>query len=102
MGDGDKTDIETLRRNLLAALGKIPGMAPGSRWRHYRGALYYVRGFYLHEATGEPCVLYRPDDGDWPSWGRRMAEWLDPVILDGRTVPRFTLQTPLPQATIEV
>ncbi|OAI49377.1 hypothetical protein AYO44_06455 [Planctomycetaceae bacterium SCGC AG-212-F19] len=60
----------------------------GSRFRHYKGAVYEVVGCCLLEATRAPCVLYRPAGSDL-TWCRPLADWQQEVEVGGDRVPRF-------------
>ena len=65
--------------------------APGTQLRHYKGGLYTVVGSCLIEATLQPGVLYKPQQGDSQDvlWMRPLAEFHDLVTTPEGTVPRF-------------
>jgi hypothetical protein len=63
--------------------------APG-RYRHYKGGEYEVVGVALHSETEERLVVYRPLYGEGGLWVRPLAMFLETVVHDGATVPRFT------------
>lgn len=81
------------------------GVRIGQRWRHYKGGVYVVRGFALHEKTCEPLVLYATYDGpgnwftdhtlSWSPevevfWSRTLSEFDGYTVARG--VKRFTLE----------
>ena len=59
------------------------------RYRHYKGNEYVVIGVALHSETKEELVVYRPDYGDRHLWVRPKAMFLEVVIVNGQSVPRF-------------
>ena len=65
--------------------------APGTQLRHYKGGRYTVMGHCLIEATLQPGVLYKPQQGDSQDvlWMRPLAEFHDLVSTPEGTVPRF-------------
>ncbi|HET9844782.1 MAG TPA: DUF1653 domain-containing protein [Nitrospira sp.] len=62
---------------------------PG-RYRHYKGRDYDVIGIARHSETEESFVVYRALYGDRGLWVRPAAMFLDTVMVDGRSVPRFS------------
>jgi hypothetical protein len=65
--------------------------APGTQLRHYKGGLYTVVGHCLIEATLQPGVLYKPQQGDSQDllWMRPLAEFHDLVTTPEGRVARF-------------
>ena len=61
---------------------------PG-RYRHYKGHDYEVLGEARHSETDEPFVVYRALYGERGLWIRPLAMFLETVMVDGRTFPRF-------------
>ena len=61
---------------------------PG-RYRHYKGHDYEVIGEARHSETDEPFVVYRALYGERGLWIRPLAMFLETVIVDGRSLPRF-------------
>lgn len=61
---------------------------PG-RYRHYKGNEYEVIGMARHSETHEMMVVYRPLYGDGGLWVRPAAMFLEDVVIDGKTQPRF-------------
>jgi hypothetical protein len=77
---------ETEARAALAeAYHRTPSYIP---YRHYKGGHAYVLCCSLAEATHEPLVTYC-EVGSAVTWTRPQAEFLGPVEVDGRAVPRF-------------
>lgn len=61
---------------------------PG-RYRHFKGGEYEVIGLATHSESHEPMVVYRPLYGAGGMWVRPLAMFLESVLHEGRTVPRF-------------
>ena len=61
------------------------------RYRHFKGGEYEVIGVAAHSETHEPMVVYRPLYNDTGLWVRPLAMFLEMVVHEGRTVPRFEL-----------
>lgn len=78
----------------------VPGL-----YRHYKGGLYTALGLVTHHETRQPMVKYvshtyggenvRPLYG----WETDRDGWSDPVVVDGKSVARFTLVGELPSDT---
>ena len=66
---------------------------PAGRYRHYKGGEYEVIGIASHSETHEPHVVYRPLYGEGKLWVRPLAMFVENVLVDGVTQPRFA---PLP------
>ncbi len=62
---------------------------PTGRYRHYKGKEYTVLGVARHSETLEELVVYRQEYGDHSLWVRPRAMFLEEVVLEDRTVPRF-------------
>jgi hypothetical protein len=63
---------------------------PRGIYRHYRGNLYEVLGLGLHSETHEPMVAYRALYGDYQLWTRPAGMFLETVIHEGESLPRFS------------
>lgn len=61
------------------------------RYRHYKGKEYVVLGVARHSETEEELVVYRQDYGDKSLWVRPVAMFVEPVTVEGRSMPRFQL-----------
>lgn len=61
---------------------------PG-RYRHYKGKDYEVIGVAKHSETEELFVVYRALYGERGLWVRPAAMFLDTVIVDDLSCPRF-------------
>lgn len=59
------------------------------KYRHYKGHEYEVLGVVRHSETLEEMVLYKALYGDYGTWVRPKAMFLENVIIDGKEVPRF-------------
>jgi hypothetical protein len=65
-------------------------MIPLGCYRHYKGNDYQVIGIARHSETEEELVVYRKLYDDGSLWVRPLAMFMEDVVVDGRTVPRFT------------
>ena len=68
----------------------------GGTYRHYKGNLYEVVGVAHHSETLEELVVYRalyasPEYGTNALWVRPKTMFLENVLVNGKTMPRFTL-----------
>ena len=74
---------------------KLPPLVvtPPGRYRHYKGGMYQVLDTVRHSETCEPMTLYRALYGEQGLWVRPAAMFLETVVIDGVTQPRFTLVT---------
>jgi len=63
---------------------------PG-RYRHYKGNEYEVIGTARHSETEEEFVVYRALSGERGLWIRPASMFTEPVLVAGRSVPRFQL-----------
>ena len=68
----------------------MAAISPG-RYRHYKGKEYTVLGIARHSETLEELVIYRQEYGDRGLWVRPAAMFVETVVVDGNTVPRFAL-----------
>lgn len=59
------------------------------RYRHFKGGEYEVIGVAIHSETGEKMVVYRALYGEGGLWIRPEAMFLETVVRDGKTLPRF-------------
>jgi hypothetical protein len=59
------------------------------RYRHYKGNEYEVIGVARHSETEEKMVVYRKLYGDHSLWVRPLGMFVENVLVDGQTVPRF-------------
>lgn len=66
----------------------MTAIRPG-RYRHYKGNFYEVTGIARHSETEEEMVVYRKLYDDHSLWVRPLGMFLDNVVLEGHTVPRF-------------
>ncbi len=62
---------------------------PIGRYRHYKGQEYSVLGVARHSETEEELVVYRQEYGNHALWVRPKEMFLETVLADGKTVPRF-------------
>jgi hypothetical protein len=63
---------------------------PKGRYRHYKGGLYEVVDTVRHSETLEPMTLYRALYGEQGLWVRPAAMFLEVVVIEGVSQPRFT------------
>lgn len=73
----------------MSAPLEVPYLRLGT-YRHYKDKLYTVVGVALHSETHEPLVIYKSQyDSEAEYWVRPYDMFMDTVIVDGRSVPRF-------------
>lgn len=59
------------------------------RYRHYKGKEYTVIGVARHSETEEELVVYRKEYDDRGLWVRPKEMFLETVVVEGQSVPRF-------------
>ena len=64
------------------------------KYRHYKGKMYEVIAVGRNESDLEEVVIYKalydsPDFGKDAIWVRTKKNFLEPVIVDDKEVPRF-------------
>jgi hypothetical protein len=59
------------------------------KYKHYKGNLYEVIGIVKHSETLEELVLYKQLYGEGSLWVRPLNMFLEPITIDGYTMPRF-------------
>lgn len=59
------------------------------RYRHYKGNEYEVMGVAKHSEDESELVVYRPLYGDKRLWVRPLNMFIETVLVDGQTKPRF-------------
>lgn len=64
-------------------------------YRHFKGNLYEVKDIALNSETLEEMVVYKALYGDGKLWVRPAVMFEEAVILDGKSVKRFSLEKPL-------
>lgn len=62
---------------------------PPGRYRHYKGNDYQVIGLARHSETLETVVVYRALYGEGGLWVRPLAMFMETVVVEGRSMPRF-------------
>ena len=60
-------------------------------YKHYKGNLYELLYIGKHSETLEEVVVYRALYGDNDIWVRPLNMWDEDVVIDGKTIKRFTL-----------
>ncbi|CAM4216137.1 DUF1653 domain-containing protein [Pseudoalteromonas byunsanensis] len=58
-------------------------------YQHYKGAHYKVHHLATHSETGEIMVVYQTLYGDFDFWVRPLSMFIEQVIIDGVSIPRF-------------
>ncbi len=61
------------------------------RYRHYKGNEYNVLGVARHSETQEQLVVYQQEYGERGLWVRPLAMFLENVVVEGKSLPRFQL-----------
>ncbi len=60
------------------------------RYRHFKGGEYEVLLTARHSESEEELVIYRALYGDGAIWARPLSMFREPVLHEGKEVPRFT------------
>ncbi len=81
--------IKSIRelREVLAEATDI--VAHGSTWRHYKGGVYTVLHLAFDEVTLNIEVIYSPVNAPDILFARELSVWLETVIWQDATLPRF-------------
>ena len=58
-------------------------------YRHYKNKYYNVLGVANHSETLEELVLYQALYGDQKLWVRPKDMFLETIVINGETKPRF-------------
>lgn len=58
-------------------------------YEHYKGKRYRTIGIAKHSETLEELVVYKKLYDDGGLWVRPLGMFLEDVVIDGKTVPRF-------------
>lgn len=58
-------------------------------YRHYKGNEYEVIGVARHSETLEPMVIYRAMYGEREYWVRPLPMFIDEVMIENESRPRF-------------
>jgi Protein of unknown function (DUF1653) len=64
---------------------------PLAQYRHYKGGLYEVLGVARHSESHEPMVVYRPLYGESGLWVRPFDMFVESVVHEGKSQPRFSI-----------
>ena len=59
------------------------------RYRHYKGNEYEVIGVAKHSEDETELVVYRPLYGERGLWVRPLHMFVESVLVNGLSVPRF-------------
>ncbi|GAC32479.1 DUF1653 domain-containing protein [Paraglaciecola polaris] len=59
------------------------------KYRHYKGNEYEVVGVAKHSEDESELVVYRPMYGERGLWVRPLSMFIESVVVDGQSVPRF-------------
>lgn len=66
-------------------------LKPGSIYQHYKGQQYMILSVARHTETLEELVVYQSLYGDYAIWIRPLQMFVEEVIIDGCSQPRFKL-----------
>ncbi|MEP4890353.1 MAG: DUF1653 domain-containing protein [Aliiglaciecola sp.] len=59
------------------------------KYRHYKGNDYQVIGVAKHSEDESELVVYRPLYGEGKLWVRPLEMFIEEVVIDGKSTPRF-------------
>ena len=62
-----------------------------SLYEHYKGLRYKIIGVARHSETLEELVVYQALYGEGGIWVRPLAMFLENVVINGQSQPRFKL-----------
>lgn len=75
---------------------KFPDSAPeaqsiiiGGLYEHYKGFRYRMIGVARHTETEEELAVYKALYGEGGLWVRPLKMFLENVVINGKSVPRF-------------
>ena len=85
----NSTDSKQTRNHSNPETTKNMTLKPG-RYRHYKGSDYQVIDVARHSETEELLVVYRTLYGEYDLWVRPLEMFTEEVVVDGKTLPRFT------------
>jgi hypothetical protein len=63
----------------------------GSLYEHYKGFRYKIIGVARHRETLEELVVYQALYGESEMWVRPLAMFLENIVINGQSQPRFKL-----------
>lgn len=63
----------------------------GSLYEHYKGHHYKILGIARHSETLEEMVVYQALYGEGGIWVRPLAMFLENIMFNGQSQPRFKL-----------
>jgi hypothetical protein len=68
-----------------------PSLVKGGLYRHYKGMMYRAHDIVRHSETLEELVLYETlyENKNGKLWVRPKAMFLESVVIEGVTRPRF-------------
>ena len=64
-------------------------------YRHYKGQSYELVLVANHSETEEPLVIYRCLYGDFSWWARPLSLFVEAVVVEAKSVPRFAYVGPM-------
>lgn len=62
-----------------------------SLYEHYKGLRYKIIGVARHSETLEELVVYQALYGEGGIWVRPLAMFLENIVINGQSKPRFKL-----------
>ena len=63
----------------------------GSIYEHYKGLRYKILGVARHSETLEELIVYQALYGEREIWVRPLAMFLENIVINGQSLPRFKL-----------
>ena len=69
----------------------VTNLVLGGLYQHYKGKNYIVRDLVKHSETLETLVFYEClyDNPEGKLWVRPIKMFLESVVVEGKTIPRF-------------
>lgn len=65
-------------------------LRPGALYRHYKGNIYRINMIAKHTETEEDLVIYHAIEKPEQIWARPVTMFNESVIVDSKTVLRFS------------
>ena len=81
-----------MSQKLLPCFSSIAkSIVVGSLYEHYKGLRYKIIGVARHSETLEELVVYQALYGEGGIWVRPLGMFLENIVINGQSQPRFKL-----------
>ena len=79
------------KKSLLSFSDQAQSIIVDSLYEHYKGLRYKIIAVARHSETLEELVVYQALYGEGGIWVRPLAMFLENVVVNGQSQPRFKL-----------